>query len=272
MTVKTFFYGLIASFAIPWLVILVIPFATMRNMEAPKYDEVNDERTDFYQPKRSGRVENGSQVYAQEGCAMCHSQVTRPSYAGQDVFRDGHGGRKNDPDKGDTRRITNPWDFAGEYRAHIGESRIGTDLGNFGNRLADLEVSENIKTAESLGIKLAKEDKSPLTKQEIIDALGDKAFDKELYVYKHLYSPRNEGLSDIGQEREWSVCQANPQFFKKVGNYGQDSTKTIAVKCGMKVVPTDDCRAIVSYLMSLKKDGPVPYAMQYSVNKKKAGK
>ena len=272
MTVKTFFYGLSASFGLPWLVMLAIPFSTMRSMEAPRYDEIDDERTDLYQPKRSGRIENGSLIYAQEGCAMCHSQVTRPTYAGNDVFREGHGGTKNDADRGDTRRITNAWDFAREKRAHIGESRIGPDLGNFGNRLEALEISENNKTAQSMGIELVKEDKSSLTKQEIIDALGDKAFNKELYLYKHLYYPRKEGLPNKADENEWSVCQANPQFFTKVGNFGQGAVDAVAIKCDKQVVPTDDCRAIVSYLMNLKKDGAVPYAMQYSKDKKKAGK
>ena len=272
MTVKTFFYGLIASFGLPWLVMLAVPFGTMRSMEAPSYDEVNDERTDLYQPTRSGRTENGSLIYAQEGCAMCHSQVTRPTYAGMDVFREGQGGTKKDAERGDTRRITNAWDFSGENRAHIGESRIGPDLGNFGNRLVALENEENEKAAIAMGIALEREDKSKLTKQEIIDALGDKAFNKELYVYKHLYSPRNEGHEDRGQENEWSVCQANPQFFKKIGNFGQGASDAVAIKCGKQLVPTDNCRAIVSYLMSLKKDGAVPYAMQYSKDKKKAGK
>jgi|GEM_PF-153507 len=272
MTVKTFFYGLIASFGLPWLIMLAIPFGTMRSMEAPSYDEVNDERTDLYQPKYSGRTGNGSLIYAQEGCAMCHSQVTRPSYAGMDVFREGQGGTKKDPDRGDTRRITNAWDFVGEDRAHIGESRIGPDLGNFGNRLAALEISQNIKSAEALGIKLVKEDKSPLTKQEIIDAIGDKAFNKELYVYKHLYYPRNEGLPYKGDENEWSVCQANPQFFTKIGDFGQGAIDAVAVKDGQQTVPNDNCRAIVSYLMNLKRDEAVPYAMQYSKGKTKAGK
>jgi cytochrome c oxidase cbb3-type subunit 2 len=275
MTVKTFFFGLSASFGLPWLIMLVIPFGTMRSMEAPRYDEVDDERTDLYQPKRSGRIKNGSLVYAQEGCAMCHSQVTRPSYAGQDVFREGQGGFRSHPDRGDTRRITNAWDFASEARAHIGESRIGPDLGNFGNRLDALEKSENIKTAQALGIKIEKEDKSMMTDQEIIDAIvavGDKAFNKELYVYKHLYNPRKEGLNDKGQENEWSLCQSNPQFFTKIGNFGQGASNAVAIKCEKQVVPTDDCLAIVNYLMSLKKDGSVPFAMQYSKDKKKSGK
>jgi cytochrome c oxidase cbb3-type subunit 2 len=272
MTVKTFFYGLIASFGLPWLIMLVVPFSTMRTMEAPRYDEVNDERDDLFNPKHSGRTGNGSLIYGQEGCAMCHSQLVRPSYAGQDVFREGQGGTKDHPDRGDTRRITNAWDFAGEERAHTGESRIGPDLANFGNRLVTLEISENIKSAEALGIKLMKEDKSLMTKQEIINAIGDKAFNKELYVYKHLYYPRNEGLPYNGDENEWSVCQANPQFFTKIADYGQGAVDAVAVNDGKQIVPTDNCRAIVNYLMNLKKDGPVPYAMQYSKDKEKAGK
>jgi len=244
----------------------------MRSLENPRYDEVNDERTDIYQAKRTGRVENGSLVYAQEGCAVCHSQVTRPSYAGVDVFRDGQGGFASDPDRGDTRRISHAWDFGNESRAHIGESRIGPDLGNFGNRVAKLELSENEKMAEKLGIALQKEDKTPLTPQEIADALGDKAFDKELYVYKHLYYPRHEGHRDAGQENEWSLCQSNPQFFTKIANFGQGTEDSVDFRDGKQVVPTDDCRALVSYLINLKKDDAVPYAMQYAKTRKKAGK
>jgi len=134
MTVKTFFFGLVASFGLPWFVMLAIPFGTMRSLEAPQYDEVNDERTDKYQSLRAGSLETGSQIYRQEGCMTCHTQVTRPTYAGADVFREGQGGFRNDAERGDTRRITNTWDFDGEFMAPVGESRIGPDLGNFGNR------------------------------------------------------------------------------------------------------------------------------------------
>jgi len=272
MTVKTFFYGLIASFGFPWLVMLVIPFANMRSLESPQYDEVNDERSDLYIAKRGGRSENGSLVYAQEGCAMCHSQVTRPTYAGNDVFREGQGGFKKDAERGDTRRITNAWDYSGEYRAHVGESRIGPDLGNFGNRLEVISAEENIKTAEKHGVELVKEDKTPLTTAEIANALGDKSFDKELYVYKHLYNPRNEGFEERGRENEWSVCQNNPQFFTKIGDFGQGANDAVAVVDGEQVVPTDEARAIVNYLINLKKDGTVPYAMQFAKDKTKGAK
>ena len=272
MTVKTFFFGLAASFGLPWLVMLAVPFGTMRSLEEPQYDEVNDERTDKYQSLRAGSLETGSQIYRQEGCMTCHTQVTRPTTAGNDVFREGQGGFRNDEERGDTRRITNPWDFAGEFVAPVGESRIGPDLGNFGNRLDIIALEVNEKKALAMGISLIKEDKSPMTPQDVANALGDKAFDKEAYVYKHLYNPRIEGFEDKGRENEWSVCQANPQFFTKVGNFGQGAKYVVDVKCDQQLVPTGDCKALVNYLINLKKDNAVPYAMQYAQNKQKGAK
>jgi len=272
MTVKTFFLGLSASFGLPWLVMLAVPFGTMGALEAPQYDEINDERTDKYQPLRAGSLETGSQVYRQEGCMTCHTQTTRPTYAGQDVFREGQGGTRNHEERGDTRRITNAWDFEGEFMAPIGDSRIGPDLGNFGNRLDVLAIEVNEKKAKSMGIALMKEDKSPMTPQDIANVLGEKAFNKEAYVYRHLHNPRIENFEDKGREKEWSVCQANPQFFTKVGDFGQGAKFAVGIKCNQQLVPTGDCRALVNYLINLKKDGAVPYAMQYAQNKTKGAK
>jgi len=272
MTVKTFFFGLVASFGLPWFVMLAIPFGTMRSLEAPQYDEVNDERTDKYQSLRAGSLETGSQIYRQEGCMTCHTQVTRPTYAGADVFREGQGGFRNDAERGDTRRITNTWDFDGEFMAPVGESRIGPDLGNFGNRLNVIAAEINQKKAADMGISLKNADGVDLNAQQIATALGDDAFNKEAYVYKHLYNPRNEGLHDKGREKEWSVCQANPQLFTKAGNFGQGAKFAVGIKCDQQLVPTGDCSALVNYLINLKKDGAVPYAIQYAQNKQKGAK
>ena len=251
MTVKTFFYGISASFGIAWLILLAVPYGKMRSLEASQYDEVNDGKTGVYQPVSSGRVATGAQIYAQEGCTQCHTQVTRPSYAGTDVFRDGQGGFKADPDRGDTRRITNIWDFSGTQMANIGESRIGPDLGNFGSRLDALAIIENAKLAKELGLKVGE--------------LGDKAFNKELYIYKHLYNPRATNSK--------SNCQSNSRFFKSIGNYGQQaSAQAVAVKDGNQIIPDDRGKAVMSYLLNLKRDGEVPFSMQYKRNKKPAGK
>ena len=220
---------------------LVVPFGSMRSLEAPQYDENKDEKTGAFQTKHSGRVGTGSIIYAQEGCTACHSQLTRPTYAGQDVFREGQGGFKSDPDRGDTRRITNYTDFVGEDMANIGETRIGGDLGNFGRRMDVMANEANAKLAEELKID--------------VDQLGNKAFNKELYVLKHLFNPR--------ADTEETNCPKNSRFFKKVGDYGQGAVNAVANVDGFQYIPNDRGNAVTSYLLNLKRDGEVPMHMRY---------
>ncbi len=250
MTVKTFFYGIIISFGIPWLIMLAVPFASMRSQEALQFDEVKDGKTGVMQSLYSGRIKTGSLLYGQEGCATCHTQVTRPTYAGNDVFREGQGGFSSDPDRGDTRRITMPFDYKGEDYAQIGESRIGPDLGNYGRRLEMRAAEYNKAKAEELGID--------------IDKLGDKAFNIELTVYRHLYNPQ---VSAKKHHLETN-CPTNPRLFDPAGVMGQESDLVIAEDDGKKVVVNDRGRAITDYLMNLKRDGEVPASMQYGRDKK----
>ena len=88
-------------------------------------NEATDGATGIFYPKRTGRVANGALVYAENGCYLCHTQLVRPTYAGNDLYRPDWGGLKADPDRGDTRRETNAYDFAGEKFAQIGVSRRG---------------------------------------------------------------------------------------------------------------------------------------------------
>lgn len=250
MTVKTFFYGLIASFGIPWLVMLAVPFVSMRSQKAPEFDEIKDGKTGTFQSVYSGRVKTGSLIYGQEGCATCHTQVTRPTYAGNDVFRPGQGGFATDPDRGDTRRITMPFDFKGEEFAHIGESRIGPDLGNYGGRLVARAAEYNKLKAEELEVD--------------IDALGSNAYNIELEVLKHLYDPQVHAEANMLQTN----CPTNPRMFETAESQGQQSVQVIGIKDGKEVVPNDRGRALASYLMNLKRDGEVPASMKYGRDNK----
>lgn len=245
MTVKTFFYGLAASFALPWLIMIAVPNGSMRSLPNAEYDENKDEKTGTFQPLHSGRVGSGSMIYAQEGCMMCHSQLTRPTYAGNDVFRDGQGGFAKDPERGDTRRITNYMDFKGEQMAHIGETRIGPDLGNFGSRVDALAAETDAALAKELGVDVSE--------------LGDKAFDKELYVYQHLFDPRRFIVN-----AKKSNCPKNSRFFDKKQLFGQGAGDAVVSEDGFQYVPNDRGRAVVSYLLNLKRDGDVPVEMIYN--------
>jgi len=232
MSLRSFILGLSASFGIAWLAVVVIPFFKMRNLEPLVHPEGTEAAGQLYFPKRTGRIANGAEVYAANGCYHCHTQVVRPTYAGNDMFRDDWGGLVNDADRGDTRRETNAWDFLGESYAQIGAARMGPDLSNFAVRLE---------------ANYLKEDQTP-----------------EQWIYAHLYNPKN--LPECWQ----STCPPHPFLFDKHKTHGQpcEDALDVKVKEGYEVVPSAEAKALASYLMSLKKDHPVPPQLDFSPGKK----
>ena len=158
MSLRTFILGLSASFGIAWLAIVVVPFFKMRDLAPITLTEATDGVDGVFFPKRTGRIADGALVYAENGCALCHTQVVRPTYAGNDLYRADWGGLAADPDRGDTRRETNIYDFEGEKFAQIGQMRLGPDLSNLGRRVESIYAVEG---------------------------------DPEAWLYGHLYNPRN---------------------------------------------------------------------------------
>ena len=176
MNLRTFVLFLTASFGIAWLAVIVIPFFEMRGLGPVPYPEAKATTAGIFFPKRTGRVVTGARVYAENGCYQCHTQLVRPTYAGNDLYRPDRGGLKMDPDRGDTRRETNAWDFQGETFAQIGATRMGPDLSNLGRRL------------------------------ETVDGASA---DPAAWLYAHLYNPR-------GPLKLWnSTCPPHPFLFEK---------------------------------------------------------
>ncbi len=232
MSLRTFILGLSASFGIAWLVIIVVPFVKMRNLAPIELNEATDGATGIFFPKRTGRIANGALVYAENGCYLCHTQVARPTYAGNDLHHVDLAGLKADPERGDTRRETNAFDFAGETFAQIGVSRMGPDLSNLGRR-----VEANFAAGQ----------------------------DPARWLYAHLYDPRQE------PQRWRSTCPPFRYMFDTRRITGSPSAVAISVnlKEGTEVVPNSDARALVSYLLSLKKDQPVPAVLNFAPPKNK---
>ncbi len=233
MSLRHFIIGLSVSFGLAWLAIVVIPFVKMRNLAPIALTEEPDSPPYF--PKRTGRVANGAEVYAANGCYNCHTQVIRPTYAGNDLFRPDWGGLKADPDRGDTRRETNAYDFLGEKFAHIGVNRIGPDLSNIGRRIEAEYAPEN----------------------------------PSRWLYAHLFNPRYES------ERYKSTCPSFRYLFeeKTIGaGLSEDAVTFIDGKSPgsdtTEFVPGSDAKALVSYLLSLKKDQPVPASLDFAPGKK----
>ena len=230
MSFRTFILGLSASFGVAWLAIVVVPFIKMRNLAPVMLDEATDGATGIFYPKRTGRIINGAQVYAENGCYLCHTQVVRPTYAGNDLYRPDWGGLKNDAERGDTRRETNAYDFFGEKFAQIGVSRMGPDLSNLARR-----VEANYPNGAGK------------------------------WLYAHLYNPRAEPLL-------WkSTCPSLRFLFderKIVGNPSADAIH-LNGREDVEMVPNAEARALVSYLLSLKKDQKVPAVLDFGPPKKK---
>lgn len=233
MSLRHFILGLSVSFGLAWLAIVVVPFIKMRNLPSVTMTEEADSGLFF--PKRAGRIANGAEVYAANGCYNCHTQVIRPTYAGNDLFRADWGGLKNDPDRGDTRRETNAFDFIGENFAQIGVNRIGPDLSNLGRRVEANYAPEN----------------------------------PSRWLYAYLFDPRHE------LDRKGSACPSFRYLFeeKSVGAGVPEDAVTfsdgvVAADDGKVFVPKSDAKALVSYLLSLKKDSPVPTSLDFSPGKK----
>ena len=232
MSLRTFILGLSTSFGIAWLAIIVVPFIKMRNLAPIQLSEATDGTTGIFFPKRTGRVADGAKVYGENGCYLCHTQVIRPTYAGNDLYRPDWGGLKADPDRGDTRRETNAYDFFGEKFAQIGVSRMGPDLSNLGRR------------AESNYAAGA---------------------DPEKWLYAHLYNPRAEPT------RWKSTCPSFRFLFTRQSIKGAANNDALPFgrEEGTELVPSSDAKALVSYLLSLKKDQKVPAVLDFAPAKKK---
>ncbi len=231
MSLRTFILGLSASFGIAWLAMVVVPFIKMRNLAPIQLTEATDGVNGIFFPKRTGRIANGAEVYAENGCYLCHTQLVRPTYAGNDLYRPDWGGLKADGDRGDTRRETNAYDFFGEKFAQIGVARMGPDLSNLGRRV------------------------------ESIYAVGKSPSD---WLYAHLYNPRQS------PDRWKSTCPSYRFLFTHQKIKGSRSVDALPFGGDeeTELVPDSDAKALVSYLLSLKKDQAVPAALNFSPVKK----
>lgn len=227
MSLRTFILGLAVSFGIAWLSVIVVPYFKMRDLAPVMLTEATDGVDGVFFPKRTGRIVDGAQVYAENGCYLCHTQVVRPTYAGNDLYRSDWGGLKADPDRGDTRRETNVFDFEGEKYAQIGQMRMGPDLSNVGRRVEAVYAADG---------------------------------NPEEWLYMHLYNPRDN-------PQLWkSTCPPHPFLFAKHDIMGARSDEALPVDVGAdkELLPKSDARALVSYLLSMKKDQPVPAALDFA--------
>lgn len=135
MSLRRFTIGLGLAFGLPWLALIVIPAVKAQRLAPLSYEKERDGLEGQY-PNQFG-YRQGEHIYLQQGCAQCHTQMIRPTYAGvMDGWRKGWGSDQSDQPKLATRS-SNIRDFMNEPVAPLGTLRIGPDLANAGYRLND---------------------------------------------------------------------------------------------------------------------------------------
>ncbi len=210
--------GLVFSFGLPWLCLIVIPALTAQKLAPVAYDKERDGLDGVYPGKGINR--QGQLVYAREGCVQCHTQMIRPSFAGMgDGWKKGWGSDQSDVPH-DAVRASTPYDYIGEPVAPLGVQRNGPDLANAGYRFTD---------------KDGKADRNA--------------------VHVELYAPR--------ALHEWSIMPSYRHLYTYRLKEGKGSSYALKIpgvpsSSMYEVVPTPEAEDLVDYILSLKKDAPIP--------------
>lgn len=217
---RKFLFGLAGAFGVPWLVLVIIPVIKAQKLTPEAYDKDRDGIEGVYPSTSVDR--QGQLVYISEGCTQCHTQMVRTTVAGiNDGWKKGWGSDQSER----PRHVVRPskWeDYMGEPVAPLGIQRNGPDLANYGYRAPKERAAIHLK----------------------------------------LYAPR------ATKETAWSIMPSYRHLYKVKpveGNgaanaleFPDDSPKELKPKKGFEVVPTEAAEQLVDYLLSLKKDAPVP--------------
>lgn len=121
-----FFVGLLTAFVFGWAGIALGSHKQLGKL-APYFDDVEGST---FPARPQGLAARGQLVYADLGCASCHTQqVRRPDFG-------------SDKDRGWGERQSVARDYIFQVRPQLGESRVGPDLANLGGRKAPYDAAE----------------------------------------------------------------------------------------------------------------------------------
>jgi cytochrome c oxidase cbb3-type subunit II len=206
-----------ATFAAPWLLLIVWPAISYQSMAPIPYDkDKGDELDNAYSFPLITANLSGQVIYQREGCVQCHTQVIRPAQMALDGWRLGSGVNQLEGKGTEPTRATVIRDFFGEPHAFLGVQRNGPDLANAGHR-----------------------------------------FTNRVDVHMHLYAPK--------VRNDWSTAPNYTHLYTMRKVQGQGSDKALPLRATIadpgkdyEVVPTAEAELLVDYILSLKKDAPLP--------------
>ncbi len=122
-----FFLGLLVAIAVSWAGVVLGSHRQIGSLPA-YFDEAQGQA---FPRRESGLAARGQLVYADLGCAACHTQqVRRPDFG-------------SDQARGWGERQSVARDYINQIRPQLGASRFGPDLTNFGARIQKSENAAN---------------------------------------------------------------------------------------------------------------------------------
>ncbi len=206
------FVGILFAFVFSWAALILVPLNQVGNL-MPLEDQTSG---DLNPPALSGLAKRGSQVYAANGCASCHTQQVRSESGGSDIARQ-WGARQ-----------TVARDYLYHSNPNLGSMRLGPDLANLGVERPDLNVNAGPKKK--------------------YDAAG---LHQLFYAPRSIKGSSHPSYSFLYEKREIKGANAEVSLILPVGFETEE---------GKEVVPSEDAKALVAYLLSLNRMYALPEA------------
>ncbi len=122
-SISGFLSGIFVLFGLSWVGSVAYPYLTFAGLK-PDKDAITNE---FAPPGVPGVAQQGSHVFAANGCVYCHSQFARDKIEGSDIDRQW------------AKRRTVARDYMNDRQVFLGVSRLGPDLTNVGVRQKDAQ-------------------------------------------------------------------------------------------------------------------------------------
>jgi cytochrome c oxidase cbb3-type subunit 2 len=245
------FIGLFGTFMFSWVGLTVVPNLQIGALN-PQISP--DDENDVYPMPQSGMVQQGSRVYAANGCVYCHTRQVRADYAGADIDR-----------KWGVRRSA-PRDYVFDSPVLLGKERMGPDLANIGKRgEAQQSPAPSAPASSPAPAGRAAPAQPPAANPNASPAgspspnpNGEPQLYSEAWHHRHLYSPRS-----MSPDTRDSTMPAYHFLYEKRRITGERSADALqltgpdAPPAGWEIVPTYDAKCLVAYLMAQDQTHPL---------------
>ncbi|HEY1170623.1 MAG TPA: cbb3-type cytochrome c oxidase subunit II [Verrucomicrobiae bacterium] len=268
------FLGIFVTLVTSWFGMIFVPQAQVGNLQPVKAEVSGG----LYPAAKSGMAQQGAEVYRQQGCYYCHSQQIRQSGVHFDVILIKAGSNTNDLIKA-----------IAKHNGQFGEAALrkliqGTPV----EVLSGVTLEEAEKLNNEIGAIKVTDDSNPQSTYRAVAQGAD--FDREwgarrtvapdyLFERTPMLGELRVGpdLTNIGSRQTnavWHLTHLyNPKLVaegskmppykflfekRKKGHVASPDALTLPdIEPDMEVVPTQDSKVLVAYLLSLKTTTPI---------------